>query len=438
MTPSSPSVAQPPPQWVTDAVDSLFCSPHSARYGPYTRIGDGTEVIPDRVYRYRMQTAADEPVALQLYRGLNDLGGQLWEQESRVLLRVTARGHPALPRILDGGYDEERNLGFAVADTADLTLASDLVMRELRGRKADCVRMLARLADALALLHGQGVMHRNLHPDTITALGSTPDRIDRLRLERFEMSGLITNVLRRQRRDEGGSDEVRQFLRQQGARALAYFPPERVALLDPAAEPGAGYETDRSDVYGLGVLGWEFFVGPIPPDHLAGPEVGSVAWARRLNESLRADLRRQRELPRPLVDLLTEMLDRGLTSAQVVDYVAKHYDALTAPWESQKASRSHLVLFMPVQSGPTVHEWGWIPHSPDRPEGKVPSVRSWRTSCGGPRWFTPKTGPSGMSPLAKGRTIGPRPSTCCSVAVERGSANCTRRGTLGWCATKPS
>jgi hypothetical protein len=326
-----------------------------------------------------MLTAADEPVALQLYRGLNDLGGQLWEQEVRVLLRLTARGHPALPRILDGGYEEVGNLGnfgFAVAESANLTLASDHAMRELRERKADCIRMLAQLGDALALLHGQGVMHRNLHPGTIAAVCSTPDRIDRLRLERFEMSGLITNVLRRPHRDEVGDDkEVRGFLRSQGPRALAYFPPERVALLDPATRaPGGWHETDSSDVYALGVLGWEIFLGPLPPALLAGLAVGTEGWARALNGALRGELRRA-DLPRPLADLLMDMLDPDgrtrITSSQVVDRWAKHSDGLSGRWGSNAYAKPSLVLFQPVQSGPTVYEWRWIAHPPDRPEGKV-------------------------------------------------------------------
>src|SRR4051794_865379 len=100
------------PDEITTGVDRLVCSRSSARYGPYQRLDDGSVLAPGVLFRYRVLNDADQPLILQLFLGLGKLGGPLWEQEVRVLLRVSAMAHPALPRIVDGGYDEDADMAY--------------------------------------------------------------------------------------------------------------------------------------------------------------------------------------------------------------------------------------------------------------------------------------------------------------------------------------
>jgi hypothetical protein len=81
----------------------------TARYGPY-RVASAADDIPHgdmliqgRLYRYRLIDQYGRPVDLQVYVGLGGLGGALWEQEVRLLLRLGGSGLASLPEILEGG-----------------------------------------------------------------------------------------------------------------------------------------------------------------------------------------------------------------------------------------------------------------------------------------------------------------------------------------------
>jgi len=133
------------PLAITDGVDRLFCSRSSARYGPHKRQDEGSVIAPGVLYRYRVLNEADRPLALQLFAGLGRLGGPLWEQEVRVLLRVSAATHPALPRVVDGGYDEAADVADADAEVRDEGVDGDEVREHRRCRAlaihACCVRI---------------------------------------------------------------------------------------------------------------------------------------------------------------------------------------------------------------------------------------------------------------------------------------------------------
>src|SRR2546428_773693 len=134
------------------------------------------------------------------------VGGQLGEQEARVLLRISGVQHPSLPEIVDGAYDEGHDLAFVVTQATTDTLASPGAAEYLRQRRTECVRQLALLADALALLHGQGLLHRNLWPGAVDA--SLAGSEMRLRLARFEMSALLSNMLRGASADPRETEEA--------------------------------------------------------------------------------------------------------------------------------------------------------------------------------------------------------------------------------------
>jgi hypothetical protein len=366
------------PAAVTLVVDRLFCASQTARCGPYQRLDTGVELLPGSLYRYAMLDASQVPVSLQIFTGLGRIGGQLWEQEVRVLLRISAIGHPALPRIIDGSYDDESDVAFVTTERSEYDLAAPDAMPFLRERPAECVRHLSLLADALAVLHGQGLMHRNLWPGSIDVVeeGAGSGKL-RLRLARFEMSALVGNFLRRvSPAEDYADDEVRRLFLRQGPRALAYCPPERLAFLFPSASSDM-LETDRSDVYGLGVIASEWFIGPLPTELFAGELSDSSsppAWSESLRGKLLAEITRSK-VPARLQDLLRGMLDPDprtrLTSSQVVEEITRRYDAFVAPWETDAGDQNYLVAFMPVESRETVRRWEWIDHDPAEPEGRA-------------------------------------------------------------------
>lgn len=363
---------------VTALVDRLFCSSSTARYGPYTRLDEGAVLLPGLLHRYNVVDRSDVSATLQIFSGLGEVGGQLWEQEVRVLLRVSAIGHPALPRIIAGSYDEENDVAFVVTEASSYTLDTPEALPCLHSQRAECVRHLGLLADALAVLHGQGLVHRNLWPGSVDVFTEDYESGKlRLRLARFEMSALIGNLLRRVTADaRQDDDEARRLFVGQGPRALAHFPPERIAFLFPNGRSDM-LETDRSDVYGLGVMAWEWFVGQLPEKfvqgELGGREDVSV-HAAEIRSHMQAEITRSR-LPARFQDLLRGMLDPDprtrLTSSQVVEEITRRYDAFVAPWESSDSERPHLVAFMPRESRTTVYEWEWIGHDPETSDGRA-------------------------------------------------------------------
>ena len=363
---------------VTNLVDRVFCSSSTAHYGPYRRLDDGIVFLSGLLHRYKVVDMSDVSATLQIFSGLGEIGGQLWEQEVRVLLRISAVGHPALPRIIDGSYDEKNDIAFVVTEASDYTLDNPEALPFLHSQRAECVRHLGLLADALAILHGQGLMHRNLWPGAVDVIeeGHESGKL-RLRLARFEMSVLIGNLLRRVTLGaRQNDDEIRRLFVEQGPRALAYFPPERMAFLFMDGQSDM-LETDRSDVYGLGVLAWEWFVGPLPGELLRG-QTGSTqevhARAADIRSHMKAEITRSK-LPARFQDLLRGMLDPDprtrLTSSQVAEEITRRYDAFVAPWESADTDSPHLVAFMPRESQTTVYEWQWIDHNPGDSDGRV-------------------------------------------------------------------
>ena len=375
---STVSGGQIPQSDVTNLVDRLFCVSSTARYGPYKRLDDGAVLLSDLLYRYKVEDISRVSATLQIFSGLGEIGGRLWEQEVRVLLRVSAIGHPALPRIIAGSYDEENDVAFVVTEASDYTLDTPEALPCLHSQRAECVRHLGLLADALAVLHGQGLMHRNLWPGSVDVVSEDYESGKLcLRLARFEMSALIGNLLRRVTSDASqDDDEVRRLFVEQGPRALAYFPPERIAFLFPDGRSDM-LETDRSDVYGLGVMAWEWFVGELPENLVQGWIGGAEdvsAQAREIHSHMKAEITRSK-LPARFQDLLRGMLDPNprtrLTSSQVVEEITRRYDAFVAPWESEESESPHLVAFMPRESRTTVYSWQWIDHDPATPDGRV-------------------------------------------------------------------
>src|SRR5258708_170781 len=89
-------------------VTELFCGP-LAPYGPFQPPGDpaglarGTELVDDLMYRYELVDPHGYTITMQAYRDVSRLGGQMWEQEVRVLLHAAARRLVAVPKIVRGG-----------------------------------------------------------------------------------------------------------------------------------------------------------------------------------------------------------------------------------------------------------------------------------------------------------------------------------------------
>ncbi|MDT7800488.1 MAG: hypothetical protein QOI78_3921, partial [Actinomycetota bacterium] len=359
-------------------VTKLFCD-STSRYGGFRVPGggeaQGVELLDDTLYRYNLEDAASlTPMTVQFYTDVTGLGEGLWKQELRVLRRVAALRHPALPEVVRGGHiDEAMTEDFGIhgcafvvtrSGTSQLYDDSDTeygmraglvgVVEYLQKHRQIAVAHFMALADALSLLHDLGVVHRNIWPGTI-ARTAGDDGGDQLMLSRFEMSSLLSNLLRSSLLDANErAEQARQLILTQGGDALAYFSPERIRFL---LVKGARLEDHRSDIYGLGTMVAEWLTGPIPEELLAavntaletGPDLDALlAAARRINQHLIGALR---VLPNPLATLLSDMLawDKPTARPSATDVVGRlsdHYERLTAE-NDDSTGAPYLLVFIP-------------------------------------------------------------------------------------------
>ena len=241
----------------------------------------------------------------------------------------------------------------------------------LRANPAEAVRHLSQLADALALLHGQQILHRNVQPATIDV--QRQEAGHRLLLTRFEMSGVLANLLR-----PGVDAALREAVLEgiflsQSPRSLAYLAPERLAMLQGLPGENARIESPTSDVFSLGVMAWEWFVDDLPADEFLPAGAGHNHDAfLRLHDHLRDRLtsaglpRRMREL---LLGMLSKELGPRLTATEVVHELTRSYDALSTMWQPREGGKPFLVMFMPDRSQATIHAWKWAVHNPDTEVG---------------------------------------------------------------------
>ena len=384
------------PARVTEAVRRLFCDVQSRRFGPYQLLDQGRTVVDDALYRYEVgELRADGSLRgvtrdLIVFENIEaELGGGLWDQEVRTLLRLGDRRHPALPELAAGGYDADAKIGWIATHAARWTIDELSTFNELRADPARCVRELAELADALCLLHGHGIVHRNLWPGTVELVAGRAEQ-DRegfggtLRLGRFEMSAHLDALVRKSHDPaDTRTRNARLFYARQGIRALQYFAPERIdailALggdtLEPGELPGNG-DSFTADVFGLGAIAYEWFVEPIPTRRfvIAGASGQTLRrQLRALRDHMRLRVGRDTELPAKLRTLLLGMLSesaRGrLTAGDVVAGIADAYDALQQAFEPE-TELPPLVAFMPELSRHTIHRWGWTVHDPATDLGK--------------------------------------------------------------------
>ncbi|GAB4375731.1 MAG: hypothetical protein Kow0062_15120 [Acidobacteriota bacterium] len=184
--------------------------------------------------------------------------------------RVAQLHHPVIAAIHDAG--REGNGIYLVTEHVAGPSLREVLARETRLDVPRVVGLLTRMAEALDYAHGLGLLCRTLRPETV-------------RLTAFEEPRIVDFGLALRHTDESATPSV-------------YRPPEARAgeRMDPS-----------SDIYLLGVLGWEMLYGAPPPCPEAGqtdpPEPPLVADDTPVPEVLRRVIRdslvpdRARRLP---------------------------------------------------------------------------------------------------------------------------------------------
>jgi KaiC/GvpD/RAD55 family RecA-like ATPase len=386
-----------------DEVDRLvhyYCVASTARYGPYRAAGPADEMprgdvlIQGRMYRYRLVDEYGRPVDLQVYVGLGGLGGALWEQEIRLLLRLGGSGLASLPEILEGGYEDAestaragvRSQGVALVTTrgSDYSLADAGAAEAIRANPVLALSQFQRLAEALAELHSLGAQHRNLVPAAVLAdlSGAAP----RLWIARFEMSTLISNLLRRTVDTEVSLDELRMlFLGVQrmgevppgtpsSIRALSCQPFERLEFLYPSdAGTAPLLEGPTSDVFSLAAVVWDWFCDPVAITAEPLPDE-PVERHAELHRRMIAALGPDSSVPRRLAELLIQMLARDPrnrpTTAEVEQRISEDLNAIRHALADDNGGVPYLVVDNPKESAVVLRSWKLITHGAESDRGR--------------------------------------------------------------------
>jgi eukaryotic-like serine/threonine-protein kinase len=210
----------------------------------------------------------DRAVAVKLFRG--DVADQLQrhEEEMRTLARLA---HAGLVTVFDAGTDDETQRPYLVMQLVEgSTLAEQLRRGPLPAQRT--AQIGASLADALAYVHDQGLVHRDVKPANVL-IGAD----SRVHLADFGIARIVDSAHVTRTGDVLGTP--------------AYFAPEQVSgePVGPAA-----------DVYALGLIMLECLTGRREYD---GSSI-EVAMAR---------LNRQPEIPTSLPGIWQDLL-AGMTA----------------------------------------------------------------------------------------------------------------------------
>jgi eukaryotic-like serine/threonine-protein kinase len=285
---------------LVDVTESSAAQPGRLLDGRY-RLGDvlgsggAAEVI----------RAVDErlgrPVAVKLFRG--DVADQLQrhEDEMRTLARLA---HAGLVTVFDAGTDDETQRPYLVMQLVEgSTLAQQLRRGPLPSLRT--AQIGASLADALAYVHSQGLVHRDVKPANVL-IGADA----RVHLADFGIARIVDSAHVTRTGDVLGTP--------------AYFAPEQVSG-EPVGPP--------ADVYALGLVLLECLTGRREYD---GTSI-EVAMAR---------LHRQPEIPNQLPgiwqDLLAGMTARDPAARVTAEQAAERMRRITVGGDDHTVSMAPL------------------------------------------------------------------------------------------------
>jgi serine/threonine-protein kinase len=224
----------PPSPTLSDALLSRLRDALRDRYLVERELGEGGAAT---VYLAR-DIRHDRPVAIKVLRP--DLGETLGPDRFNREIRTAANlQHPHILTVHDSGVAD--GLLYYVMPFVEGESLRARLAREGSGLPiADVVRVLRDVADALAVAHKRGVVHRDIKPDNVLLSGKHALVAD------FGVAKAISEATGRQNLTTLGV----------ALGTPAYMAPEQAA-----ADPHLDH---RVDVYALGVLGYELLVGETP------------------------------------------------------------------------------------------------------------------------------------------------------------------------------
>ncbi|MBP9114664.1 MAG: serine/threonine protein kinase, partial [Polyangiaceae bacterium] len=226
---------------VGDAVDPWIGRVIGDRYRVEKRIGDGSS---GTVYLAEHVTL-NEKVAVKILHPSLSQSPELLQRFEREAKAAAKMRHPNVVAAIDFGQEPDGTF-YLVLEYVEGTTLRDAIEAGMFDplRATQCLRQIAM---ALERAHGMGVVHRDLKPENVV-LSRTPEGEE------------VSKVL------DFGIAKVPHLFGSQGKvstqRGMIYGTPEYMA-----PEQALGQEVEaRADLYALGVIAYELYVGKRPFD----------------------------------------------------------------------------------------------------------------------------------------------------------------------------
>lgn len=303
------------------------------------------ELLPDAVWEVPVFPRGSQSFELLRAYAFDSSTSSLlhahWRNEARALLRLSTRGYRTLPRLREADLLSEAELGYLIlTDSGDELESCPDILEQVVADRTRAFLTFFEIVEAVAAMHEEGLIHRNLTMKALRVAGDGPVVVDG-----FQMSSFASSWLRPQR------DPVGNLLAPTG-RARWMLAPERVASL--AGGTNREYEHYSTDVFSLGLIGITLLVGPLDEP----PAEYSADAHRRWTEQQRDSMRRAR-LPILLERLLASMVEfhrtnRIPSAAKALDEITKAYGTILGDLE-----------WPPVEDVPT-YELLYLPESIER------------------------------------------------------------------------
>jgi serine/threonine-protein kinase len=258
---------------MTDAAQRLSAA-LEGRYAIEREVGAGGMAT---VYLAR-DLKHDRQVALKVLRPelAATLGPDRFPREIRILAKLQ---HPHVLPLLDSG-EASGFLYYAMPFVEGESLRQKLE-RDGQLPVHDAARILREVVDALAYAHAHGVLHRDIKPDNVMLSGR---------------HALVTDFGVAKAVSDAGGEKLTTV-------GVAVGTP---TYMSPEQATGEVNIDHRSDIYAVGILGYELLTGQPP---FTAPTAQAVLSAQVLERPKPVTERRQ-AVPAPLSDLLLRCLEK--------------------------------------------------------------------------------------------------------------------------------
>jgi len=264
----------------------------------------------------------DRKVALKVFRPEVGaaVGAERFLREIRLVASLT---HPHILPLHDSG--EAGDFLYYVTPYIEGESLRERIRREGPLPIPDAARILHDVADALSAAHARGIVHRDLKPGNVLLSGRHALLAD------FGVAKALDAA------SDEGEEELTAF-------GMTVGTPQYMA-----PEQAAGEEVDhRSDIYALGILGYEMLTGSPP---FEGPSSQSVL-AAHLTQPPEPIAREREEVPPALADAVMRCLEKrpedrwqeALELVQALDSMATSSGAVPAVERSSGSRWRRLVV----------------------------------------------------------------------------------------------